>query len=134
MTKTYNITYSVSVEVDSETGQMVKQVWRDSRGILNFPFGPAILAFDPENGNLIEERWMKNGETSRLPSEGPASIYYDPETGVAHSESYFAEGELHRVGGPAKIRRDRKTGAIIEQSYYLYDKKAPKPDDGLEPK
>ncbi len=90
-----------------------------------------MTTYDPKTGNVVEERWLRNDVTSRLESEGPAVINYDPETSKPVRHMYFADGNLHRIGGPAVIEFDARTGEVRSEEYFRFDKPYRPP---LEPK
>jgi len=88
--------------------------------------GPAIIHRDLF-GNLLHELWCLKGYSQRDSTQGPTLRRIDPDTGVVFDEVYREKIEgrrterahLHRIGGPANIDRDRKTGVAVNESYYV---------------
>jgi hypothetical protein len=64
---------------------------------------------------------------------GPAHIEQDPKTGVVTHESYFVHGKCHREDGPAVIRHYAKTGRLTGQWWYLNNEQIPTPHPGRRP-
>jgi len=114
-------TFAVTIESDPKTGNVLREVWRNQKGQVSNPIGPAILQYDAITKNLIFENWVINNESSRDENSGPAMIHYDRETGIAVKESYFVGGNAHREDGPAEIHRNAKTGKITKSRYFKND-------------
>lgn len=128
MTDTYEETFTVSIERNAETGQMLKQVWRRN-GRLGNTAGPAVTTYDPLTGNVVEERWMRNNQTSRLEMDGPAVIQYDPCSTNPVKQMYFADGNLHRISGPAVVVLDAASGQVLSESFFRHDKPYAQPPE-----
>lgn len=114
---TYERSFSVTLELEEETGVVLRQVWRDSNGKENNPIGPAIVDYD-QDGAVTQETWMRNGEPSRLQADGAAIRIYNPTNGVCIREIFIADGCVHRVRGPAIIDYDQNTGDVISQKHF----------------
>jgi hypothetical protein len=76
---------------------------------------------DDETGVVVGESWSKT-YPAKLSTilhriDGPAAIRRDPNTGVVVVEEWHREGNLHRDDGPAIIRRT-PDGKVKYQSWY----------------
>lgn len=54
------------------------------------------------NGNLIKEKWLRNGELHR--EDGPALTVYYADGSIEKLEMYCINGQKHRINGPGTIR------------------------------
>ncbi|MEM1053799.1 MAG: hypothetical protein AAGI28_17080 [Pseudomonadota bacterium] len=141
--------YIVRIRTDPETGSRLGEEWRlnSSEQLLHREDGPALQEWSPKSGIKVRECYLLHGEydknggpskTERDPNTGtitleewrkcgalyreggkPAYIEIDPETGVVVIEGYYEGGVEHRLNGPAVIVRDRESGRIISESYYV---------------
>ncbi len=116
----YTEEFAVTIERDNESNNLLKQTWLKD-GVPHNSIGPAIIIYDSASGKIIEERWMRNGHTSRLEEEGPALVNYDAYSGIRVKEMFFADGNLHRMDGPAVIHRDSATGEVISEEFFQFN-------------
>ena len=87
---------------------------------------PALISTVIDTGVQVQRTWIKNGKYHR--GNGlPAIIHCDPETGAVTHEEYYVEGKRHRENGPAFILRNRVSGIVKEEKYFLNGEQIGKP-------
>lgn len=88
---------------------------------------PSRVVVDVESGIETLRRWSEDSVTTRSGGK-PALVKIDLETGVVVREEYWENGVQHRDNGPAHIERNRLTGEIVRQSYYVRGEKVVGPE------
>jgi hypothetical protein len=78
------------------------------------------------SGARVMETWY-DADGKQHRIGGPAHIEQDPKTGVVTYEAYFVHGKSHREDGPAVTRRHAKTGRLTGQWWYLKNEQVPTP-------
>ena len=76
------------------------------------------LVVDQATGTIVVEDYALNGKAGRLNS-GPSFIKRDAKTGIIVQESWYKDGLLHREDGPARTTRDRTTGNVLFEEWFL---------------
>lgn len=110
--------FTVEIETVGDGNFMTGQAWYHC-GKLHNEFGPAIIRYEPYSGSVLSEHWYRDGKPFRDSAEGASVVKYDAETHHIVEELYLVdEGRLHRVDGPALIRRHRETGCVIEKEFH----------------
>ncbi len=71
-----------------------------------------------EDGVLIEETWMCDGQIHR--TDGPASLYWDADGTLRH-EAWFLYGKAHRTDGPAKKTWRSTDGTLSAEMWFQND-------------
>ena len=64
------------------------------------------------------EDYALNGKAGR-PDGAPSFIKRDAETEVIVQEAWYKDGLLHREEGPARTTRDRTTGNVLSEQWFL---------------
>lgn len=104
--------------------------WQDGR--LHREDGPARLIRDVDGQGYVQiEEWYRHGLLHRDHDE-PASIHRDLN-GLATEVRYAVNGELHRISGPALVRRSVKTGRVLESQYWQHGRRMPARDRKSKP-
>ena len=103
--------YNVSIQRDADTGQILREDWKNKEGVHEHPQKgcPAQRQFDSETGKLVFQVFFKGGEAHR-DGDKPAIMGFDPCTDMLVGEVYCINGIEHRENGPAHIKRDAATG------------------------
>lgn len=92
-------------EFDRETGNRTKAVYYlDGQVHRDHNFGPAELAWNPKNGQIVFEAYRSYGAPHRTGGK-PALIEYHPDTGDVLAEQYFIRGDEYdpSTGEPLHI-------------------------------
>lgn len=117
--------YSVTVDCDEATGEILSELWRDQNGKFDRPGDrPAVTLYCPETNEVCQQRWYQSALSDGLHRDGdkPAKIVTDPETGTKLVEIYMNKGQHHRDGDqPAEIVR-RFDGSEEERLYFKHGK------------
>jgi len=80
--------------------------------------GPSRILFAASTGEVIGEEWYTMGMQTRE-NEKPSTWRMDERTGVITLEEYWFKGKLHRIDGPAIVRRDPQDGSLLESTWYI---------------
>jgi len=105
--------YTVEVEYDENTGNLISEIWTN-KGQLHSKFGAAVTKFDPETGNKVLEQYYSCGSLFRKDDVGPREMVWDPVNGICVKECWGG----HRSGDkPALTIRSEITGHIILEEY-----------------
>lgn len=122
MTSTRTETYSVTVERDADTGELVSEIWENPKtGEAHRIDGPAItrLYVHPNGRACRSVEYFQYGEKHRDGDE-PADIVTDLATGIEAWKVWFVEGKLSRLGDqPAYLRTDPETGVVVVEEYRI---------------
>lgn len=111
MVSTYNETYSVEITRDSETGKMVREVWRDDEGQPHrMDDLPARIEYNVETEEPEILEYCIHGVQHR--ESGPSYMEIHVPTGVVTLEHWKRRG-LFREDCISALDRDRFTGEII---------------------
>lgn len=80
---------------------------------------PAQVIFD-DLGRPEEMGWFSENRYHRV--NGPALVKLNPENGICIYEEYRLFGKAHRsFSEPAIIQRDKDSGEIISEQYFVDD-------------
>ena len=99
-----------------KNGIIVHELWSNRQN--NLP--SSIYYYN--NGDIKEERWMKQRRTHR-DNDLPADIkYYKKIDGVSHikSKTWYKNDEIHRENGPA-LEEFYEDGKLKLQEWFLND-------------
>lgn len=135
MTKTFKEEFQLVRERNLSTDELVMETYRDKEGRLHGGLtDPAVIKYAPGEKPYHFEYWH-HGLEHRLDGE-PSTITIDPDTDVIIFERYCEGGEKHRArhSGPAIIRRDPKTGAVLETEYHEISARLESNDFNNEPR
>lgn len=80
-----------------------------------------ITRTDLSTGVVVEETYLRDRRKHRDPAAGPAYIRRNRKTGAVIEIEYRVDGVWHRTDGPAYTRRDRH-GLVIEERYRVHGK------------
>lgn len=99
-------TYTVEVGYDPDTGNLVREHWRNEEGNFDRPGDlPALIGYVPETGEVYFTEWQ-NGHGQHRDDDRPAVVEKDKSTGVEVEVQYWIMGHQHRDGDqPAGISR-----------------------------
>jgi hypothetical protein len=74
-----------------------------------------IQVTDLESGVIVREEYLRDKKRHRNPREGPAFIERDRVTGIITAEEYWVNAVLHREDGPARIGREADGNVFFEE-------------------
>lgn len=72
------------------------EVWRNSEGVVDRRFGPAITSVWAADGSVILAEYYRNGVLHR--EDGPAVFYRDPRNNKILREEYYHDGMRYFPG------------------------------------
>jgi hypothetical protein len=84
--------------------------------LLEMPYRKVTLIYSDTNMVVLETHRMDD-KLHRSEEEGPACIHRDEETSAVLEERYYWKGRLHRERGPAVIKYNIGTIAVVEMYY-----------------
>lgn len=149
-TKNKTEIYSVEIERHPQTGQVIRELWRNAAGKIDRPNDqPAEIKYSKVTGKPTLMVWLRNGLPHR-DGDRPSLVRYDEISGNLTAEGYckngaphrelnrpsgisvtsdgtvyqrmfHVAGQLHRTDGPAQEFFDRKTGEPTAAHYWLND-------------
>ncbi len=147
-----NDRFSVDVEIDQNTGHVIRETWRNSSGQVDrLGDRPAMSTYCPTTGVTVGQTWFCNGKQHR-DNDKPAILRFDAATGNETLRAYWIDdrphrlgdapaaiyssasgsvmseqfalfGMFHRTNGPAKIDYDEHTGDVTLTEYWVNDQK-----------
>jgi hypothetical protein len=106
-----------------EDGGCFEEYFVDGRYHRDPAIGPACIKRNAA-GQVVNQIYWVRGEVHRDPRQGPARIGYDGNT---EETEYYQNDQRHREDGPAVIHRDRATGEILKQEYWLHGERVDAP-------
>lgn len=155
--------FTVRLDLDDKTGKIIGEYWEDSYGKASRPQDlPAVIHYCVKTGNPIYRAWFNdgvlhrefdkpatiatcdetgidflmswaiNGKTHRE-GDRPTSIELDPETGNTIEIQFEKNDQWHRKNGPAILKFEPKTGALIEAEYWLNGVRTKPPHQSIPP-
>jgi len=113
---------SVEVEIDDETGLVIRETWKDNAG--NFDrLGdlPAVTTYGPFSGSVTSRQWYKGHKRHRDGDE-PAIIRYFPESGAEAVRAYFRNGIRHRSANLPSLIAYEEDGSLAREFYFTSGK------------
>lgn len=118
--------YSVQIDRDTDTGQVVGERWRDEDELLHRDTFPALINYSRGTGFAEYSAWYQFGQVHRG-GDLPAMVHRDPKTGNVVQEIWKLEDQTHRAGNlPARVIYDAETGTVLTQEYWWFGKKLTK--------
>lgn len=119
----YEDTLIIRWTVDSETGLKISQSIMMEDGTLNCDHMPAYSEFHHENGKVLLERWLCEGEGHRWAIDKPCEIRWRDDGEFIISEVYMRLGKVHRDHHrPAKIWYSEYNGNVIREEFWADNK------------
>ena len=111
--KWYSKVYTVKINRDSRTSQVITEVWFLNGQRHRDDDLPALTNYSK---GCLRREWCQHGQLHR---EGaPASLTTDIKTGMVLAEAWFRADKLHREDGLAAATMwDRGTGKIPKLEY-----------------
>ena len=117
-------TYSVTIERDVKTGEVLLEEWTDpATGELHREDGPALMDVQDFEGRSTRlQAFYKQGRKHRDNDE-VAYVVTDIETNMDIIRMWYRHGQVHREPGPdgslpAYLKRDAETGVVVLEQYH----------------
>lgn len=121
-----------AIERDRKTGKIINAHYY-IHGRLHRDNGEPAAVFFTADGKATGRLWFVEGRYSR-PNDLPNAELINPANGIIHTAQYrihTGTGRrgyiLHRENGPAELKFDPDTGALLEAGYYLNGRKRQPP-------